>query len=189
MQEMNPNPEASGAALMLRAKQGDESAFRELVERYQDDVIGLCYRYLGNQVDAEEAAQEVFIRLYRSRTSYAPNGKLSTYLYRITVNCCLNTIRNQKRRRWLSFDMLREVHSPSDLNDPESVFEQKERETLIRRMIDSLPKNQKTALLLKRYQELSYEEIADVMGCSVSSVESRLHRARQTLRKKLKPFL
>jgi len=186
-QKQKPNP--SSTELMLRVKQGDESAFREIVEQFQDDVIGLCYRYLGNQVDAEEVAQEVFIRLYQSRDSYEPKGKLSTFLYRITVNQSLNTIRNKKRRKWFLLDQAQSNPSLSDPDDPESALESREQEAAIRKVVDTLPKNQRTTLILRRYQELTYEEIAEVMGYSVSAVEARLYRARQTLRIKLKPFL
>jgi len=189
MQDSRTNAGFSGAELMLRVKQGDASAFNEIVMQYQDDVIGLCFRYVGNQVDAEEVAQEVFVRLYQSRDSYEPRGKLTTYLYRIAVNRSLNFIRNQRRRKWLSFDKVQRSHSLSDPENPESAFERQEQEAMIQEAIQALPKNQKTVLILRRYQELSYEEIAEIMGCSIPSVESRLFRARQTLRKTLKPFI
>lgn len=176
--------------LMARVKAGDQTAFRDIVHRYQDVVIRVCFRYVSNQTDAEELAQEVFIRLYQSAPSYEVKGKLTTYLYRIAVNLSLNFIRDQKRRRLFSLETWKDKigfpHPADDAVRPDVQLEREETERLIREAIDSLPGNQRTAVILKRYEELSYEEIAQVMGCSVSSVETRLFRARQTLRKKLK---
>ncbi len=176
--------------LMFRVKEGDEDAFREIVERYQRQIIGLCFRYVGNQQDAEEIAQDVFIHLYRAASTYQPRAKLSTYLYRIAVNLSLNRIRDDKWKRFISWeftnqDKKKRVASPM-IDGPDSLMEQKEQYKIIREAIDSLPVNQKTAVILKRFQGLSYEEIAEVMNCSVSAVESRLHRAKQNLKKKLK---
>jgi len=184
---------ADDQALMARVKAGDENAFRDIVLFNQDRVIRLCHRYVGNQADAEELAQEVFIRLYRTADRYEPAGKLSTLLYRIAVNLSLNFIRDRKRRRLFSLEWFRNggesVYTRNGEERPDVLLEQEERRRLVRRAIDSLPESQRTAVILKRFEDLSYEEIADVMGCSVASVESRLHRARQTLKKKLRPLI
>jgi RNA polymerase sigma-70 factor (ECF subfamily) len=181
------------AQLMLRVREGDESAFKDIVERYQKPILDLCFRYIGNQSDAEEVALDVFFHLYKARDSYRPEAKLSTYLYRIAVNLSLNRIRDRKRKRFVSFEFLKKGR-PMDPETPESerpdaILETREREALIRRAIDLLPEKQKTALLLRRYEELSYEEIAVVMKTSVSAVEALLFRARETLKKKLKPLI
>lgn len=176
--------------LMLRVRAGEDSAFREIVERYQEKIIGLCFRYVGNQIDAEELAQEVFIRLYKAAPTYEVKGKLSTFLYRIAVNLSLNAVRDRKRKQWLSLDRLKSFsvdHTPSEeAGQPDIIFERLEIQQSVRKAIDSLPEGQRTAVILKRYQGMSYEEIAGVMNCSVSSVEARLHRAKQTLKRKLK---
>jgi RNA polymerase sigma-70 factor, ECF subfamily len=177
--------------LMLRVREGDEDAFREIVESHQRRILDLCFRYIGNQADAEEVAMDVFIQLYKARHTYKPDAKLSTYLYRIAVNLSLNRIRDRKRRRLISFESLKsdrpfDPESP-DTERPDSVLEAGEREALVRNALDSLPEKQRTALLLRRYEELSYEEIAAAMDTSVSAVEALLFRARETLRKTLKP--
>jgi RNA polymerase sigma-70 factor (ECF subfamily) len=179
--------------LMAMVKDGDEKAFRRIVERHNEQILNLCYRYLGNQEDAEEVAQDVFIRIYNAAGSYRPDAKLSTYLYRIAVNLSLNRIRDRKRKRFVSLEIFQ--HSRENNNtgeqpsNPEQLIEEKEKGQIIRKAIDSLPPNQKTAVILKRYQELSYEEIARVMNCSVSAVEARLHRAKLNLQQKLKPLM
>ena len=177
---------------MLRVQKGDEGAFREIVERYQKQILDLCFRYVCNQADAEEVAMDVFVQLYKSRKTYRPEAKLSTYLYRIAVNLSLNRIRDRRRRRLVSFEALKkdrpfDPESP-DSERPDAIYETGEREAAIRKALDALPDKQKTALLLRRYEELSYGEIAAAMGTSVSAVEALLFRARETLRKTLKPL-
>jgi RNA polymerase sigma-70 factor (ECF subfamily) len=176
--------------LMLRVKQGDEVAFKQIVELYHKPIHGLCFRYLKNQEDAEEIAQDVFIHLYKSADRYEARAKLTTYLYRIAINLSLNRIRDRKWKRFVSLDFFRGVtpnNNPvtADASDPDSLLEQKEKQQTIRQAIDTLPPNQRTAVILKRFQELSYEEIAQVMQCSLSAVESLLHRAKQNLQKRL----
>lgn len=177
-------PNNNDTRLMLRVQQGDEGAFRQIIDLYQKPILGLCFRYVGNQQDAEEVAQDVFIHLYRSADTYRPTAKLSTYLYRIAVNLSLNRIRDRKRKRFFSLDAMREdlhqepVH-PDD--SPEQEMERKETQEQVQRALEQLPENQKTAVVLKRFEGLSYEEIAEVMRCSVSAVESLLHRAKLNL--------
>ena len=176
--------------LMLRVKQGDEDAFKQIVELYHKPIHGLCFRYLKNHEDAEEIAQDVFIRLYKSADKYEARAKLTTYLYRIAVNLSLNRIRDRKLKRFVSLDFFHGValeNNPisADTHDPDSLLEQKEKQRTIRQAIDTLPTNQRTAVILKRFQELSYGEIAQVMGCSLSAVESLLHRAKRNLKKRL----
>ncbi|MBN2105409.1 sigma-70 family RNA polymerase sigma factor [bacterium] len=177
------------AELMERVKAGDESAFKMIVDRHHRAIYHLCYRYLEKREDAEEVAQDVFIRLYRSVDTYQPFAKLTTFLYRIAVNLSLNRIRDRKRKRWISLEMLRQnkgmEFEASSRDHPDFALELKEKQIQICRAIESLPENQKTAVILYRFQELSYEEIAEVMDCSVSAVEARLHRAKLSLKKKL----
>ncbi|MBN2414775.1 RNA polymerase sigma factor [bacterium] len=180
---------ASDAALMERVKQGDQQAFRTIVESHQSSIFSLCMQYLNDRQDAEEVAQDVFIKLYKAADGYEPRAKLSTFLYRIAVNLSLNRIRDRRRKRLVSLDMfghkseLLEGESP---DQPDRQMEQDENAALIRRAIDALPANQRTAVLLKQYHGMSYEEIASVMKCSVSAVESRLFRAKLNLKKELK---
>jgi RNA polymerase sigma-70 factor (family 1) len=175
--------------LMLQLKNGDETAFRKIIKIHQDYVYRLAFRYLANRQDAEEITQDVFIRLYQSRASYAPKAKLSTYLYRIAINLSLNRIRDRKRKRWLSLESLKkrgqEVLFSKDDQNPDRIMDIKERQQIIQAAIEGLPENQRTALILKRFEELSYSEISDVMRISVSAIEALLHRAKQNLKKKL----
>ena len=179
--------------LMERVREGDEEAFRQIVEKYREQIFRLSFRYVANQQDAEEVTQDVFIRLYRSAANYQPGAKLFTYLYRITVNLSLNKIRDRKWNRYVSWEGLtaqprnRLVEDSS--GNPEDQMESQERQRLIREAIDALPASQRTAVILKRYNELSYEEIARIMNCSISAVEARLHRAKLNLQKKLKSIL
>ena len=179
-------------SLMLRVKKGDQAAFRMIVEKYHNSIMNLCHRFIGNQEDAEEIAQDVFIRLLRYADSYEPKAKLTTYLYRIAVNLSINRIRDNKWKRYIPWESAN-VHSrmPDNTNcdTPDRLLEQKEKSEAIRSIIDSLPASQRKAVILKRFEGLSYAEIADVMNTSVSAVESLLFRAKQTLRKRLKAFI
>jgi len=182
--------------LMLRVKAGDKSAFRLIVEKYQRRVINAAYRLLGNRDDAEEVAQETFLKVYMSAKSYRPQAELFTYLYTIATRVALNRLRKERRFRRLSLDGSKEdegehagsepASDPSDR--PDLSLERSEREALVRRAMDALPVAQKAVLMLSRYEGLSYKQIAEVMDISVSSVESKLHRAKQTLRKKLSVY-
>ena len=182
--------------LMMRVKSGDKRAFKSIVETYQRRVVNVAYRFLGNREDAEEVAQETFLRLYLSAKSYQPKAELFTYLYTIATRLALNRLRKRKRLRWFSLDQLQEDtpdgpgrEFPSDPADqPDGSLEQTEREAMVRRALDTLPAAQKTAVVLSRYEGLSYKQIAEVMETSVSAVESKLHRAKQTLKKKLRDY-
>lgn len=180
--------------LMLRFQNGDESAFREIVEQHKLSVLNLCYRFVGNREDAEDIAQDVFIRILKAAPRYKPNASLSTWIYRITVNVCLNFNRRKKILNFFSLnhqyesgqtaeDRLPELMSEEQ---PDSELEKKELQKIVQDAIQSLPENQQTVVVLHRYEGLSYQQIADVLDTTVSAVESRLHRAKLNLQKKLK---
>lgn len=166
-------------------------AFQQLVEKYQTLVINTCYGFLHNYQDAQDVAQEVFIDVYRSIEKFRNESKISTWLYRISVNKSLNYIRDNKKRTWFqSLDILFETEfktgSSNSLSEsPEEIIENKEKMDVIQQAIDKLAKNQKIAFTLYKYEDLSYKEIADVMNISVSSVESLLFRAKKNLQKQL----
>lgn len=182
--------------LMMRVKAGDVSAFQLIVETYQRRVIDVAYRLLGDRDEAEDIAQETFLKVYLSAESYQPKAGLFTYLYTIAINMALNRLRKKKRERWFSLDVFKKEGEggmgsevPADPEDrPDLSFEQAERETVVRRALDVLPPAQKTAVVLSRYEGLSYKQIAEVMDISVPAVESKLHRAKQTLRKELSAY-
>jgi len=175
----------------------DHSAFKALVDRYQALVINTCYNLLGNRDDAEDVAQEVFFQVYKSAKKFRQEAKLSTWLYRIAVNRSLNFIRDNKRWGWLnSLSTLlegdREVVTdvPASNSDrPDVVLEKKDRNAAVQKAINSLPEKQRAAFVLHKYEGLSYQEIAEIMQRSLSSVESIIHRAKANLKKKLIHYL
>lgn len=174
--------------LMLRLQGGDEAAFEDLVRRHQRNVLNLVYRYLGNAGDAEDVAQEVFFKVYRARHQYEPKAKFSTWLYRVTVNHCLNEIRSRKSQpasSELSDDLLKD----SGVINPDANLDREDLQHAVKAAVDALPEHQRMAVILARYEELSYEEIAETMGISLEAVKSVLHRAKETLKEKLLHFV
>nr|NJM02658.1 sigma-70 family RNA polymerase sigma factor [Desulfobacula sp.] len=181
-------------ALMQRAGTGDPSAFETLVRRHQRPVVNFIFRFLKDPSEAEDLAQEVFLSIWKSRGAYRPDAKFTTWLYRITVNRCINRSRALKIRQW--FPVFRpERQEPEskkeplalnegiDATTPEDSLIQSEQEKKIRRALDALPQNQRLAILLKIYNGFSYREIAAILDCSVPAVESLLVRAKQNLQK------
>jgi RNA polymerase sigma-70 factor, ECF subfamily len=185
------------AQLMLRVQSGDREAFETLMTRYRQPVMNLVYRTLGDLNEAEDICQHVFIQVYKSARRYRPTARFSTWLYTIARNLCLNEIRRRSRHPADSLDALHpdgEDHPTRDLVDyrtldPPNALLQDELERKIQEALSTLPENQRTAILLCRQAELSYEDIAQVLHCSLSATKSLIHRARETLREKLKPYL
>ena len=185
------------AALMLRASQGDGGAFTELVEKYKQPVMNLAFRTLRDLTEAEDLAQNVFVQVWKAAPRYEPTAKFSTWLFTITRNLCLNEIRRRTRHPADSLDQTRDDADDQPLYQIEDKRVTPATEELLRgelvEKVDAalaiLPENQRTALLLCRQEELSYEEIATVLGCSLSATKSLIHRARETLKLRLKPYL
>ena len=181
--------------LMTRIGKGDEAAFEILVNRHQTSVLNLVYRFIGDRTQAKDLTQEVFIRIWQSAKSYEPKAKFTTWIYRITSNLCLNELKSARRKKWFSFNWSDEhgEHTleetlPDSAASAEDVLLEKERSRQISDVLQSLPENQRMAVILKRCDDLSYQEIAQVIGCSVSAVESLLVRAKRTLQEKMKNF-
>jgi RNA polymerase sigma-70 factor (ECF subfamily) len=183
----------SDTEIIEQLKQGSERAFKKLVETNQKRVVNTCFGMVHNREDAEDIAQDVFIEVYRNIQKFKGDSKLSTWLYRIAVNRSLNHIRDNKKNKWFhSFEdevaakskQLQQLES-SKSDNPEFDLENKQRTLILHEAINSLPENQKVAFTLSKYEELSYQEISDVMDLSVSSVESLLFRAKKGLQKKL----
>jgi RNA polymerase sigma-70 factor (ECF subfamily) len=182
---------------MLRVKRGDRAAFAALVEKYQQPVMNFVRRTLRDETEAEDLAQNVFLQVYKSASRYVSTAKFSTWLFTIARNLCLNEIRRRSRHPTESLDA---THPESD-DQPLHQFEDKkissapdsllQRELVekIEQALAELPENQRTALLLCRQDELSYDEIAEVLDCSLSATKSLIHRGRETLKEKLKPYL
>jgi RNA polymerase sigma-70 factor, ECF subfamily len=193
---MPPNPDPD-AALMLRVKQGDTAAFTELVERYKQPVMNMIYRTLRDATEAEDLAQNVFVQVYKSADRYKSTAKFSTWLFTIARNLCLNEIRRRSRHPADSLDAthpdqddqpLQQFEDRKNFSPPDSLLHG-ELAQKIEDALAELPENQRTAILLCRQDEMSYEEIAEVLGCSLSATKSLIHRGRETLKEKLKPYL
>jgi RNA polymerase sigma-70 factor (ECF subfamily) len=181
--------------LMARIAKGDADAFELLVNRHQTSASNLIYRFVGDRTQAKDLAQEVFIRVWQAAKTYKPEAKFTTWLYRITANLCLNELKSSRRKKLFQFlrsDADNEIHGEKDFPDgspsPEDLLLAKERSHQITKALQGLPENQRMAVILKRYDDLSYEEIARVMGCSVPAVESLLVRGKRTLQEKLAPY-
>lgn len=178
------------AQLMLRVKDGDSCSFEILLTKYRRPVVNYLHRMVQNQAIAEELAQEVFLRVYRARTSYEPTAKFTTWLFRITTHLALNSLRDRKgEKRQQSLDATADDQAPLEVADVRRNREQQlvedERLVSVRDAIAGLPEKQRAAVLMHKYQELDYSQIAGVLGCSVSAVKSLLFRAYETLRERL----
>jgi len=178
------------AELMLRVREGDQASFGLLLEKHRSPVIHFLYRMVQNQAVAEELAQEVFLRVYKSRSSYEPTAKFTTWLFRIASHLALNWIRdgrNEKRQASLDEESpdgtARQVPDRGRTVEQELVYQAKLRE--VRQAIESLPAKQKAAVMMHKYQEMEYAQIADVLSCSESAVKSLLFRAYESLRMRL----
>jgi RNA polymerase sigma-70 factor, ECF subfamily len=193
---MPPNLDPD-AALMLRVKQGDMTAFTELVEKYKQPVMNLAYRTVRDATEAEDLAQNVFVQVYKSAARYRSTAKFSTWLFTIARNLCLNEIRRRSRHPAESLDAthpeqedqaLHQFEDKKTFSPPESLLQSELAQNIDCALAD-LPENQRAAILLCRQDELSYEEIAEVLGCSVSATKSLIHRGRETLKERLKAYL
>jgi RNA polymerase sigma-70 factor (ECF subfamily) len=182
----------SDVVLMLRVKDGDHEAFRELIERHQRAVINVIHRAIGDAWEAEDLAQRVFVQIYRSASRYKPTAKFTTWMFTITHNTIRNEYRRRSRHAAESLDALTDseetgVQLPdARAIDPAREVAERELQEHIHAAIQQLPEAQRTAVILCRFEGLAYEEIAEVLDCSVSAVKSLLHRARQTLKEQLR---
>ena len=181
--------------LMMRIRDGDEGAFSELVEIHQHRVVGTCARMLGDDVEAEDVAQQVFVRVWKNAARWEPTAKFTTWLYTILRNLVFNECRRRARHPARSLDAaLEDEERPQQFEDdtvksPDAVLLDTEMQTAIARAIEELPETQRMAVILRRYQDVSYEEIAEVLELTVPAVKSVLFRARTELREKLKRYL
>jgi RNA polymerase sigma-70 factor (ECF subfamily) len=185
------------AEVMLRVRAGDEAAFAFLVQKYRRPMLSFMYRMVRNQAAAEDLAQEVFLRVYRSRETYAANAKFTTWLYRIATNLAVNYARDTRHNRPEVSTSLDEPDAETGLmpdlpdgtpNAEENIL-RRERLAAIRGHVQALPERQRLAVVMHKYQGMDYRQIADVLHLSESATKSLLFRAYESLREKLKDFI
>jgi len=189
----------SDVQLMLDVKSGDERSFELLLQRYRTPLVNFLYRMVRSREQAEDLAQEVFIRVYRAREEYVPSAKFTTWLFRIATNLALNSLRDHRYQKLeMSIDApLMDSEEgdqrPFEVADKHPTVEQElveeERKKMIRHAIEKLPEKQRAAVLLHKYQELDYAEIAKILSCSESALKSLLFRAYEMLRVELAPLV
>jgi RNA polymerase sigma-70 factor (ECF subfamily) len=179
----------SDAQLMLRVKEGDDASFEALLEKYRSPVVKFIYRMVQNSAVAEELAQDVFLRVYRARAGYEPSAKFTTWLFRIATHIALNALRDSRRERNLERIDAAPEQEPLEIREPglnveEHLVESSEAQE-IRRAVEALPAKQRAAVIMHKYHELDYRQIAGALQCSESAVKSLLFRAYETLRTRL----
>jgi RNA polymerase sigma-70 factor (ECF subfamily) len=195
--EGRPAEGRTDAEVMLMVKAGDDSAFNYLVQKYRRPMVNFMYRMAHNAAGAEDLAQEVFLRVYRSRESYEASAKFTTWLYRIATNLAVNHARDTRHERPESQVSLDEPDEESghtlDLADGTPSVEenlmQTERLAAIRQRVQALPERQRMAVVMHKYQQMDYRQIADVLKLSESATKSLLFRAYETLREQLRQFV
>jgi RNA polymerase sigma-70 factor (ECF subfamily) len=191
------NTGPSDAEVMLRVKAGDDAAFEYLVHKYRRPMVSFMYRMMHNSAMAEDLAQEVFLRVYRSRENYEASAKFTTWLYRIATNLAMNHARDTRHERaenTVSLDEPDEntglsIDVPDDTLTAEEMIVRRERMAGIRKRVQALPERQRTAVIMHKYQQMDYREIADVLKLSESAIKSLLFRAYETLRGQLQEFV
>ena len=187
----------SDAEVMLRVKAGDDPAFEYLVQKYRRPMVSFMYRMLHNSAAAEDLAQEVFLRVYRSRESYEASAKFTTWLYRIASNLAMNHARDNRHERpenTVSLDEPDEntglaIDLPDGSLTAEELLVRRERMAQIRKRVQALPERQRMAVIMHKFQQMDYRQIADVLKLSESATKSLLFRAYETLRGQLQEFV
>ena len=184
--------------LMLKVRADDREAFAELVERFQHRLVGIMNHLVGHSQEAEDLAQEVFLRVYKTRHRYSPKAKFSTWLFTIANNLALNAIRNRKRRQAVPLEVQDSgpmgirptgVVVADDAPPPTHRLQQEELAGVIRKALEDLNERQRVAVVLNKFEDMGYAEIADVMGLTSKAVKSLLSRARDKLREALQPYI
>ncbi len=188
-----PDPDA---LLMTRFQRGDDAAFEQILDKYQGLIVNFIYKIVNNRAEAEELAQEVFLRMHRAKRSYEPRARLAAWIYKIATNVSLRALEQSRR---MPVRAVREdadgrttdplLDHPDPADDAETTLVRGETGAVIRRAIESLPERERIAVVLRRYEELSYAEIAAAMDCSEAAVKTYLHRGKLRLRQRLLPYL
>ena len=182
--------EPDEAKLITRLKAENKTALKEFFERYRKKVFSLAFGMLHSREDAKDALQDIFFKFFKSIGSFKGKSKLSTWLYRISINTCLDRLKKITRERTEPLvDSSHEISSRQAEENPRDAVIKKELAESVKRAVEKLPLDQKTVFLLREVDGLSYKEIADILHCRIGTVMSRLHYARRALRKDLKPYL
>jgi RNA polymerase sigma-70 factor, ECF subfamily len=179
--------------ILSMIRKGDINKFRLLVEKYQAMVFRTCMGYLHNKDDASDLTQDVFIQAYQALNGFKEEAAFSTWIYKISINASLNKVRKSKQNTVFDrlerlFDSIKEMDTPFfdlETDNPESILINKETSSWVQKALDSLPENQRTAIVLSKYDDLSQKEIAEIMNTSEGAVEALIQRAKTNLRKKL----
>jgi len=182
----------SDIELMLRTKAGDDSAYSELIRRHYKGVLNYVYRFTNLRENSEDLTQEVFLRVYRSAKQYKPEAKFTTWLYKIATNVSLTYVKKKNKDKNVSLDEMNE--NTGEVEDPsveisDDIIYRNEMKNVIFSAMESLPEREKVAIMLCKYEGLSYEETANVLECTVGAVKAYVHRGRMKLANKLKPYL
>jgi RNA polymerase sigma-70 factor, ECF subfamily len=185
----------SDVELMLQVKAGDDESFNLLLQKYRTPLVNFLFRMVREKATAEDLAQEVFLRVYRARKQYSPSAKFTTWMFRIATNLALNSVRDNRHRQMdVSIDgPLEDDEKPVQLPTRELRIDEhmieRDRSEFIRSTIQALPEKQRVAVLLHKYEEMDYAEIAKILDCSESALKSLLFRAYETLRVQLAPLV
>jgi RNA polymerase sigma-70 factor, ECF subfamily len=186
--ESTPSPvqgEKSDLELMEAVARKDEAALAELFKRFQGRVVNLCFRYMGKRDEAELMTEDVFLRIWNFANSFRGTSQVWTWIYRIAVNLCLT----EKARKHPQIQELKDDVPDHPHHEPEAAHERNEQQEIIQQALDSLPPDQRMAIMLSQYEAMSYVEIAEIMGKSKSAVATLLFRAREQMRLRLEPFV
>jgi RNA polymerase sigma-70 factor (ECF subfamily) len=174
--------------LIRKISQKDLIAFQQLVERHKLFVYSTCYNFIGSHQQAEETAQDVFLRVYKSAGTFRHQSKVSTWIYRIAVNRSLNVIRRNRKFHWITSLTSEDIEASAE-EEPDKLLEKKELKDFLKAAVNSLPEKQRTVFILNKYENLSPNAIAEILNISTNTVEVRIHRAKINLQKKLASLL
>ena len=176
--------------IIERVKNGDENAFTWIVRNYQNRVANLVYKIIGDRAVVEDITQEVFIKIFESIKNYKFESALYTWIYRITVNICIDEIRRRKRNKVFGFDVVERNSGLEPADSPvERIVENRELREILKRAMMRLPADFRVVIALREFEDLSYEEISNILGIRIGTVKSRIFRARQLLAKYLKDYM
>jgi RNA polymerase sigma-70 factor, ECF subfamily len=180
-------------SLLEKFRKGEKDAFNDLIQKYYRKVLNLVYRFYGcERHEAEDITQEVFLRTYRSLERFEGRSSFFTYIFKITMNLCLKKRKSKWRETPTEMEGALEHEPPAFQAKQESVeqhFEDTERQALVRNVVQSLPEEQRVVVILNRFNDMAYEEIADTLNITLAAVKSRLHRAKLTLKERLEPYM